>query len=364
MLSSELKNRGHGVVLFLKEPPKDAREEDTFIYYARRAKIEIDSSLSWDRKTKPNNFFGIPGIISDVKKMRALIDSSHVDIINVNSDHDHIVCAIARMRSKRRPVLIRTDHKRFSFTLTVGAKLLLKKFTDGIITFSRMGEEVIAGRFGFPKGRICVTHPALELDRWLKDTAPHPMRPEFGIESGSLVIGMVARFQKYRKTDVVIRAFAEVLKKHPHARLLLLGRSSQMEESVHKPIRELGISKFVITPGHVRRRYRDALRAMDIFVFMVPGSDGTARALREAMALGIPVVAARVGMVPEIVGNGKAGMLVSPTEDEVRDALLLLIGDEKKRKEMGERARKWAAERFDIKRQAEAVERFYRGLVS
>jgi glycosyltransferase involved in cell wall biosynthesis len=103
---------------------------------------------------------------------------------------------------------------------------------------------------------------------------------------------------------------------------------------------------------------------MDAFVFMVPGSDGTARALREAMALGIPVVAADIGMLAEIVRNDVSGLVVQPTEQALAAAFGRLLGSARERARLGEGARKEAQERFDIGQQARMVEEFYRSLIS
>jgi glycosyltransferase involved in cell wall biosynthesis len=170
---------------------------------------------------------------------------------------------------------------------------------------------------------------------------------------------MVARFQKYRKTDMVIEAFADLVKGYPSARLLLLGRSSQMIESVHEPAKALGVSDKVITPGYVMDRYRDALLSMDVFVFMMPGSDGTARALREAQTLGLPVVALDVGMIPELVDDGRTGLLIEQTPEDLKRALGRLFEDEAFRKELGENARNEALRRYDPRRQAEQTLSFY-----
>lgn len=136
-----------------------------------------------------------------------------------------------------------------------------------------------------------------------------------------------------------------------------------MEESVFRPARELGIADRVVTPGYISRDYRDALASMDAFVFMVPGSDGTARALREAMAIGLPVVAARIGMLPEIVQHNVSGLVVEPTEDDIAAALDRLCSDSELRRRLGEGARRAAVERFDMAGQAHVVEQFYRLLL-
>ncbi len=360
MLSRALKERGHDVTLVVRRPLEGAEESDTIVFHATQAGVPLDVSLDWDRRTKPDNMFGVPGIIRDTKRLRELIDRVGADVVNAHSDHDHLVCGRAIAASKKKPVLVRTDHKRHSIPKGLGSRFLINRYTDGIITFSKMGLETISRNFDFPKDRIFVTDPALDLKEWAAGDPVLDMRQKFKIQKDALVVGMVARFQKYRKTDVVISAFSRVVKRYPDVILLLLGRSSQMEESVFRPIRKKGIEKNVITPGYIRRDYRDALMSMDIFLFMMPGSDGTARALREAMALGLPVIAAKVGMVPELFEDGVAGLLVEANEVAIEAAITKLIEDKELRRKMGGEAKRTALSRFDLNKQAGEIEKFYR----
>jgi glycosyltransferase involved in cell wall biosynthesis len=354
---------GHEVTLVIKEPLPGVDENDTFLLHAKSAKVPCDLSIEWDRRTKPGNLFSIPGILRDTRKLRALIDQKGADIVVSHSDHDHLVVGRAVRKLKRKPLIVRTDYKRNSIPKGVGHRFLMSRYTDGIVTFSKMGERTISEGFGFPTDKILVVNPALDLERWTPDFPAIDMRKRFGIPPDALVIGMVARFQKYRKTDVVISAFSALVKKFPHVKLLLLGRSSQMEESVFEPIRKKGLEGSIYTPGHIRRDYRDALKTMDIFVYTVPGSDGTARALREAMALGIPGVAVRMGMIPELVEHGTSGLLVEPHETAFETALSKLIEDRSLREALGVGAREKARRDFDIKNQAKEIEGFYLSLL-
>jgi glycosyltransferase involved in cell wall biosynthesis len=361
ILARALADRGHEVLLSAKAPPKDTDERENIVRFARERAVAVDTSLAWDTRTKPDNLFGLPGIVRDRGRLRTLIDRFSPDVINAHTDHDQIVAALARPGAKKRPLLVRSDHKRDSFSHGLATRILLSR-ADGLITFSGRAAERLARDFKVPSGRLLFVDPALDLDRWRTDGPGKDMRKALGIKRDALVVGMVARFQRYRKTDRVIGAFARLCERYPKARLLLLGRSSQMEQSVFVPARRLGIADRIVTPGYVRDGYREALVAMDVFVFMVPGSDGTARALREAMALGLPVVAADVGMIGEIVWHEVSGLVVEPTEGAVASALERLLGDPKERKRLGDGAAREAARRFDARRQAEAVERFYRSL--
>ncbi|RLA81531.1 MAG: hypothetical protein DRG36_01500, partial [Deltaproteobacteria bacterium] len=214
----------------------------------------------------------------------------------------------------------------------------------------------------FPSKRVLKINPALDLDRFTgrewKD-----MRSLFGIERRAPVVGIAARFQRYRNTELLLRAFAQLSRDLPEARLLLVGRSSQMEESVLKPLKELGLEGKAILAGYREDDYLDTLAAMDVFVLIAPGSDGTARALREAMALGKAVVVTRRGMLPELVKDGVSGYVVDEDSSSLSEALLELLRNEALRERMGAEARRYAFENFRLDRQAEEVEGFYRSLL-
>jgi len=98
---------------------------------------------------------------------------------------------------------------------------------------------------------------------------------------------------------------------------------------------------------------------MDIFCLLTPGSDGTARALREAMAMGKPAVVTNKGMLPEVVQDGATGLVVQEDPEALYHALLTLVRDERLRKTMGLAACEMAHREFRLERQAEEVEAFY-----
>jgi len=373
-LSYRLARLGHDVTLMIRKPPEDHEDTESILVYAKGigpdpsrnlpgdSPLSVSTELDLNTRTKPDTLFGVPGFIRDTRRLARYIDASAADVIHVHSSHDHTLAGLARCVAKRKPIIVRTDHKRSFIKKGAGNRLLMRRFTDGVVTFSRKGAAAIAERFHLPPEDIRVIDPALELARWSPEGGHESMRPAYGIPGDALVIGMVARFQKYRKTDMVIEAFAALAKDHPKARLLLLGRSSQMTESVHEPAKALGVADKVITPGYVMDRYRDALLSMDIFVFMMPGSDGTARALREAQALGLPVAAIDVGMIPELVDDGRTGFLVGQTTGELERALRRLAGDASLREKLGRGAREEALRRYDPMRQAAETLSFYKEL--
>jgi len=156
---------------------------------------------------------------------------------------------------------------------------------------------------------------------------------------------------------------AHLIKAIPEARLLLVGHSSQMQQSVIEPLEHLGIASHVILAGYRVDDYRDMLACMDVFCLLTPGSDGTARALREAMAMGKPAVVTNKGMLPELVHDGATGLVVQESPEALYRALLTLLQDERLRRAMGQAAYEMANREFRLERQAEEVEAFYQKIL-
>jgi glycosyltransferase involved in cell wall biosynthesis len=232
-----------------------------------------------------------------------------------------------------------------------------------MITFSERARSEDAEYFGLPLERVQKISPALDLNRYDPKREFKEMRTFFSIGSKDVVIGMIARYQKYRRTDVFLEAVRTIAKEFPNIKILLVGRSSQMEQSVIRPMKQLGVEKWVVLAGYQTKDYLDTLACMDIFVFLMAGSDGTARALREAMAMGKPVIVANRGMLPELVENGVSGLVVNDTPEELANAVLQLLRHPELRETLGKAAYEKAHQDFQLDRQVEAVEGFYQEMI-
>jgi glycosyltransferase involved in cell wall biosynthesis len=232
-----------------------------------------------------------------------------------------------------------------------------------MITFSERARREDAGHFGLPLERVGKISPALDLNRYDPQTKFKDMRAFFGIGPKEIVIGMIARYQRYRRTAVFLEAVKTIAKEFPNVKVLLVGRSSQIEQSVIQPMKQLGVERWVVLGGYQTNDYLDTLACMDIFVFLMAGSDGTARALREAMAMGKPVIVANRGMLPELVEDGISGLVVNDTSEELAQAALRLLHHPEMREALGKAAYQKARQDFQLDRQVEAVESFYQEMI-
>jgi glycosyltransferase involved in cell wall biosynthesis len=255
------------------------------------------------------------------------------------------------------------DHKRDSLKADPVSRWFFRRYTDGVVTFSERSRERLVRALGFSPERVAKVATALDLTRFDPHGKFKDMRPVLKIPPSSPVVGIVARFQRYRRTDILLEAMAHLIKAIPAVRLLLVGYSSQMQQSVIEPLERLGISSHVVLAGYRMDDYRDILACMDVFCLLTPGSDGTARALREAMAMGKPAVVTNKGMLPELVQEGVTGFVAREGPEALYHALMTLVRDERLRKTMGLAAYEMAHREFRLERQAKEVEAFYQKIL-
>jgi glycosyltransferase involved in cell wall biosynthesis len=266
------------------------------------------------------------------------------DLLHVHASHDHFVGG--RAARKAGIPVVRTNHKAVP-TTGLGAKYLHRNLTDGYLTFSRAALDADVAAFGV-RGRLI--DPAMRLERFAPREAPHE----------GFVAGVVARMQRHRRFDVLLEAVK--LARVPDLRVLVVGRGTRMEEVAVEPARRLGLTNVTFT-GYLGEKYLETLASFDALLFLVPGSDGTCRAVREAMAMGKAVIGARRGMIPELVDDGTTGLVVDDTPENLARAIEALAADRGRCRAMGAAGREKALRLYGIRRQAEAVRDFYREIL-
>ena len=360
-LCSAFRQRGHEVVLAYRRPPIEIQE--SVEKGARKKGVQGMDIFHLAPIAKVHHIYRLKDIISDIRGIARYIDQERFDIVNAHNSHDHIVGGLAVKFSKRRPPMIRMDHKWNSLKADPISTWFFRRYTDGLITFSEEGEERLVKDLGFLPQTVTKVPTAVDLARFDPQRRYKDMRAVFGIPPTAPVVGIVARFQRYRRTDILLEAVAHLIKDIPEVRLLLVGHSSQMQQSVIEPMERLGIASHVVLAGYRMDDYVDTLACMDVFCLLTPGSDGTARALREAMAMGKPTVVTTKGMLPELVRDGVTGFVVQETPQAIYQALLSLVKDEQLRHSVGRAAHERAEEEFRLERQAEEVEAFYKKIL-
>ena len=209
---------------------------------------------------------------------------------------------------------------------------------------------------GVPEGRAVVVHEGVDLGRI--DAAPVAgLREELWLPHGAPIVGNVAALVPHKGQRHLIEAALLVLPQIPDVRFVIAGEG-ELRPALERQIHEHRLEKHVLLAGF-RPDVLSLHKAFDIFV-MSSVTEGLGTSLIDAMACGKPVVATRVGGIPEVVADGETGFLVEPRDHGgMARALTSLLKDDALRRRMGEAGRARAQVRFSAGRMVQDTLRVY-----
>jgi glycosyltransferase involved in cell wall biosynthesis len=187
------------------------------------------------------------------------------------------------------------------------------------------------------------------------------VRADLGVREGKALVVMVARLAPQKGIAEFIHACRAVAGRWPESEFALAGEGP-LRETAESLRHELGLGDRLRLLGEIDWA-GDLISAADIVV-VASVSEGSSIVAMEAMAKEKPVVATRVGGVPEVVVDGETGLVVNPGDPEALAAAIGgLLADPEKARDMGERGRRRAAERFDINLMFERTKNVYADLL-
>ena len=183
-----------------------------------------------------------------------------------------------------------------------------------------------------------------------------------GTDKREFLIGTLARLSPQKGIDTLVEAAKIVVASCPTARFVI-GGTGPLESDLRTKIRDLRLEPYVRMPGFVEE-VPEFLAGLDLYV-LPSDSEGIGLAIIEAMAAGLPVVATRVGGVPEAVVDGETGFLVPPRQPKaLAQAIVRLLVDPDLAKYMGASGRARAEAMFDAKTTAEKTVGVYKDVLA
>ena len=192
---------------------------------------------------------------------------------------------------------------------------------------------------------------SVQTDRWLT-------RKELSVDWETCLIGTVGRLTPVKGIPYLLDAARILLREGANVKVLIVGEGS-IRQDLLRQTRDLGVSDNVVFLGH-REDTDVLLQALDIFV--LPSlSEGIPMALLEAMAASRPIVASRVGGIPEIIEDGVEGYLVEPMDvNTLAERCRRLIESPDVARKMGEQGRKRVESEFSATAMADRVVSVYK----
>jgi glycosyltransferase involved in cell wall biosynthesis len=188
------------------------------------------------------------------------------------------------------------------------------------------------------------------------------IRGELGVDAAAPIVGTVCALRPQKALDVLIDAAAILARRIDGVRVLIVGEGPE-RPALERRVAELGLAGTVVLLGH-RDDVRDLIGDFDVAACS-SDFEGTPLSVLEYMQAGLPIVATRVGGVPDILADGSEAVLVEPRDPgALADAVSQLLGDRGLAARLGSNARERQLAEFDIGVTVRAVERIYEGLTS
>lgn len=234
-------------------------------------------------------------------------------------------------------------------------------FTDKVITCSEAARDFSLKNENLSEDKITTIYNGINLNKFYPIEKNKEILNDFGLTAQDKIIGMVANFSAVKDHQALLKAVNEIKKRYSSIKCILAGGGS-LRVSIAAEVDHLGLKNNVIFTGR-RDDVERILSVMDVFV-LSSLSEGMPNAALEAMACGLPVVATNVGGIPEVVEDGKSGMLVEPKDSmAIANTIIKLLEDEALRRNMGEYGREVVKRKFSLERMVKDYEVFYKNAV-
>lgn len=296
--------------------------------------------------------------IQDLRAIRARIREFAPAVVHAHRGKDHWLAAAALGPWRRRIPLVRSRHVVTPIRDHLANRWLYGRRTARLLCASQAVARAAAEGPLRRLPPVRVVPGGVDPQR-LAPSAPQaaePLRRTHDIPAGRPVVLCLARLAPVKGQEHLLRAAPAVLAAAPETLFVLAyPRQSGYRQRLEALAGELGIAAALrwVGPGPA---LGDLLALGTVGVLCSVGSEGWSRATVEMMGAGLPVVASRVGSLPEILVEGETGFLVPPRQPEpLADRLGALVADAALRQRLGAAARRRVAERFTRARLAEGV---------
>jgi len=295
-------------------------------------------------------------------KVRRLMRAQRYDVVHTHNTQPFLDGGLAALLA-RVPVRIHTDHARpFPDKLRYMAMERIMSFAyDKVVGVSAHTAGELRRYEGIALRKLAVVANGIDGE-WYRagyesiDRAR--LRAEAGLGRFRTVFGLGARLEAQKGIAFLIEAMPAILARHPDAALALAG-SGSLEGELREKARALGVAEHVRFLGP----YPQLLRFYPLLDFLVLPSlwEGLPLCILEAMSLGLPIIATKVGGVGDALEDGKTARLVPPADPAaLARAVIGFLDDPASARELGSAGRRAFAERHDVALMVRAYLDIYR----
>ena len=363
-LAAGLETRGYHTTLVAGSL---ARGEDSMAFLAERLGVTVVSVAELQREVS---------VLHDARSVLRVAELIRDERPHILHTHTAKAGAIARAAAllaggARPPVVLHTFHGHvLKGYFNAGRTALfrqvertLARASDVLVAVSPEVRDELVELGVAPYEKFVVIRLGIPLEERLGDpTADSDYRRLYGIPEDAFVVGWVGRMTGIKDTGAVVDIVRATRDRGVNAVLCMVGDGPErevLEQLAHK----LGVARYCYFVGY-QSDVAGYYRLFD--AFLLPSvNEGTPVSAIESLASGTPVVANRVGGVPDVVRDEVDGFLVEPGDTDAATARLAeLAADPLLRARLGESGRSRVLERYSVERLVDDVDRLYRSLLA
>lgn len=301
----------------------------------------------------------------DRRSFRMMLDLCRRLHIDIWHSHDYKTDLLGLLLRRYHPMkLVTTVHgfTRETWRTRMYAKLngLALLGYDRVLAVSPPLVRYCAER-GVNPDQLTYLPNGIVLDEYERQQSVADARHALGISNHSPQLAVVSRFSVEKGVDRAIRLLQRLAASQPSATLHLIGDGPERERLV-EIAEQLGVSERIRWWGW-QTRTQPILEAMDALL-LTSHTEGLPNVVLEAMALGVPVAATRVGAVPEVLDQGGCGVLLSEDESVWCEQVQPLLGSSIMRERMVQASRSRLVARYDFEHRMKRVAAIYDDIMS
>ncbi|MCX8086132.1 MAG: glycosyltransferase [Rhodocyclaceae bacterium] len=303
-------------------------------------------------ETPMRSAFDLPAIL----RLRRFIAEKRPDIINTHSSRDTQLAGLAARSLLHRPRIVRTRH----LALPITSRFTYRVLPDRVVAVSNHVARYLACA-GVPTERIATVHTGIDLTRYVAPETGGTLRAELGLPENAPIVGTVAILRRKKGHADLLEAIPAVLARFPETHFVFAGDGPQ-RANLERRIAELQLTAYVHLLG-LRRDVVNLLASFDLFV-LPTHQEALGTAFVEAGAMGLAAIGSRVDGVPEVIDDGKTGLLV-PVKDPLAlaQAIIALLADPERRRALGEAAREKVRQNFSRQAMVAGMLEVYEGFM-
>ena len=347
-MTRELERRGHEVTLGCRR--------GTELAVIERVRAEGVKHVSLF------NFVGGFHPRADAADLRRLTDVlARTDIVHAHRGKEHLLAVAASALSRTPRPVVRTRHIVQAVRPHAGNAWLYRR-TALVITVSHaIRGQYLAGALMDPD-RVVALPGGADAEGYLPCPPDGDVRRRLGGGDNVPLVGMIAGFRAMKGHTVVVEAVRRLAEEGRRLAVAFVGRGGA-EASARAAVQRAGLQSTFTFAGFVAD-LPAARAAFDIALYVPLESDGMSRVLFETLAAGVPLIASRVGVVPEVLTDGEHGLLVAAGDPTaLAEALKRMLDDDALRRRLAVNGRRLFEAHYSGARVAEALERHYARLL-